>query len=433
MDLTMTTSSSLKGEVKIPGDKSIAHRAIILNAIADGISRIDNFPLGGDCLNTIGAMRNLGVPIDVDLKKARVIVYGQGLRGLKMPSHPIDVGNSGTTGRLLIGLLSGQGFTSTITGDRYLVKRPMDRIVIPLTKMGASIHYEEGIGTLPVYIYPSDLNGIDYTMPIASAQVKSAILLATLYAKSPTIIRGDRKSRNHTELMLKNMGANIITSNDSIFLEPADSLFARNVYVPCDISSASFFITGAMLVPNSSILIKDVGLNTTRSGILDVYKDMGADVSIENTGFTSGELKGDIIVSSKHPLRPTIIDKNLVPRLIDEIPIIALAATQAKGKTIIKDAHELAVKESNRIQSTADVLLRLGANISPTSDGMIIEGPTPLYGAAVDSMGDHRIAMMAAIAGLIAKGKTTIKNSQWIDISFPDFFEILGRLTNSHA
>lgn len=430
MNATIKTSKALKGSVRVPGDKSIAHRAIILNSIAEGEAKIENFPLGEDCLNTVDAMKILGVNINMDTAKSQVTIRGSGFRGLSMPTSPIDVGNSGTTARLLIGLLAGQDFSSILTGDAYLRSRPMERVVIPVTHMGAAIKYREEHSLLPVEIFPKRLEGIDYTLPVASAQVKSAILLAALYAKSPTIIRGDKSSRNHTELMLKAMGANIQDIDDRLHLNPTAKLSSQDIYIPCDISSAAFFITAGLLVPNSDIIIRDVGLNNTRSGILDVYHNMGANIQLGNVVETAGELKGDIKVSYSN-LKATTISGDLIPRLIDEIPIIALAATQANGTTIIKDAEELVVKESNRIESTTTLLAKLGANISPTSDGMIIQGPTPLCGNIVDSRGDHRIAMMAAIAGLIASGETTIKNSQWIDISFPGYFETLKTLSSS--
>lgn len=428
MNTTIRSVDSLKGHIRVPGDKSIAHRAVILNSIAEGRAIIENFPFSKDCLNTIYAMTTMGAKIDMDISKSRVTIEGRGLKGLSIPPHPIDVGNSGTTARLLIGLLAGQDFPSTITGDIYLCSRPMDRVISPISNMGASLDDGKRPGYLPIDIYPSKLHGIDYTLPIASAQVKSAILLATLYATSPTVIRGDRNSRNHTELMLKAMGADIAAKEKYICLTPTPSLCARDMYIPGDISSAAFFITAGLLVPNATIIIKDIGLNITRSGILDVYSDMGANIELENVVETAGELKGDIKVSSSS-LTSTTIAGDIIPRLIDEIPIIALAATQANGTSIIKDAKELTVKESNRIQSTAHVLSKLGADIEPTSDGMIIKGPTPLYGNTVDCRGDHRIAMMASIAGLIASGETTIKNSQWIDISFPGYFDTLKTLS----
>lgn len=428
MNTTIEKIKKLKGEIKVPGDKSIAHRAVILNAIANGRAVIENFPMGQDCLSTVEALNSMGAKIRMNSATESITIEGVGLNGLSEPATEIDAENSGTTARLLMGLLVGQSFPSTITGDIHLCRRPMDRVIIPLSLMGAKIHSSERRGYLPIQIEPSTLNGIDYTLPIASAQVKSAILLAALYASSPTVVRENTKSRNHTEIMLNTMGATIDTRDDRIYIAPRPTLYAQDMFIPGDISSAAFIITAGLLVPHSSIVIKDVGLNSTRSGILDVYKGMGGDIQIENKEGTAGELMGDIKVTSSI-LRSTTIEGNIIPRLIDELPIIALAATQAVGTTIIKDAQELSVKESNRILSTVNTLSQLGADIEATPDGMIIQGPTPLHGAIVDSKGDHRIAMMAAIAGLIANGQTTIKNSQWIDISFPGFFDTLKEIS----
>lgn len=427
--MTINPVDSLNGEIRVPGDKSIAHRAVILNSIGEGRAIIENFPIGKDCLNTIEALKSMGAIIDLDKYNRRIIIEGVGLNGLTKPSFPIHAGNSGTTARLLVGLLAGQSFPSSITGDSHLRRRPMDRVIIPLSHMGANIHAKYGGSYLPIYIEPVHLQGIDYTLPIASAQVKSAILLASLYASSPSVIRENTKSRNHTEIMLNAMGATIDIVDKNIHIEPEPTLYAQDMYIPGDISSAAFIITAGLLVPNSTVLIRDIGLNNTRSGILDIYRDMGGKIDVKNIKEKTGELRGDIkVVTSK--LNATTIQGEIIPRLIDEIPIIALAATQASGTTIIKDAGELTVKESNRILSTVDTLSKFGANIEARADGMIITGPTPLYGNTVDCSKDHRIAMMATIGGLIAKGQTTIKNSQWIDISFPGFFNTLNQLSD---
>ncbi|HHW71035.1 MAG TPA: 3-phosphoshikimate 1-carboxyvinyltransferase [Clostridiales bacterium] len=428
MDIDVYPVNSLNGEIRIPGDKSIAHRAVILNSIGKGTAKLENFPMGKDCLNTIDALKSMGTNINLDPYTKKVVIEGVGLNGLTKAPCQIYAGNSGTTARLLIGLLAGQPFSSSITGDKNLRRRPMDRIVIPLSNMKANIHGKGEQHYLPVHIEPARLHGIDYILPVASAQVKSAILLAALYASSPSVITEVTKSRNHTEIMLKAMGATIDIVDKKIYIEPEPTLYAQDIYIPGDISSAAFMITAGLLVPNSTVIIRDVGLNTTRSGILDVYMSMGGDIHIENIKEEMGELKGDIRVTNSK-LNATTIQGDMIPRLIDEIPIIALAATQATGTTIIKDAQELTIKESNRILSTVNTLTRLGANIEATSDGMIIEGPTPLYGNVIDCAKDHRIAMMAAIGGLIAIGKTTIKNSQWIDISFPGFFSLLKKLS----
>ncbi len=427
MRMAITPARRLVGEIQVPGDKSISHRAIMLGSIAQGDTYITHFLMSEDCLSTIRAFRQMGVHIQIVDSNA-VIVNGQGLRGLKAPQAAIDAGNSGTTARLLAGLLSGQNFSSTITGDESLRRRPMDRVIIPLRKMGAHI---SGVQDkyLPLSIGGSALKGIDYSMPMASAQVKSCLILATLYADSPTRIYEPAPSRNHTELMLQAFGGRLDTNDGYITAYPADQLHGQQVHVPGDISSAAFFITAGLLVPNSNIILKEVGLNPTRTGILEAYKEMGGSIAIENVSTSGGEKRGDIIVNTSH-LKGTVIGGQLIPRLIDEIPVIALAATQAQGTTIIKDAQELKVKESNRIATVVDILSRLGANVEATDDGMAIHGPTPLKGNAVDSFGDHRLAMMAAIAGLIARGETTINGWECVNVSFPGFYDMLKRLQN---
>jgi len=427
MKMTITPAKRLAGEIRVPGDKSISHRAIMLGSIAQGDTYVDHFLMSEDCLSTIRAFRQMGVPIQI-IDSNSVIVKGQGLRGLKAPRSALDVGNSGTTARLLTGLLSGQSFSSTITGDESLRRRPMDRVIIPLRKMGAQV---SGIQDryLPLSIRGSTLKGIDYSMPMASAQVKSCLILATLYADSPSFICEPAPSRNHTELMLQAFGGRLETDGNLITAYPAGRLYSQQVHVPGDISSAAFFITAGLLVPNSNIILKGVGLNPTRTGVLEVYKEMGGSIAIENVSISGGEKRGDIIVKASH-LKGTVIGGQLIPRLIDEIPVIALAATQAEGTTIIKDAQELKVKESNRIATVVDLLSRLGASIEATDDGMVIHGPTPLKGNVADSFGDHRLAMTAAIAGLIARGETTINGWECVNISFPGFYDMLKELQN---
>ncbi|MDN5276172.1 MAG: 3-phosphoshikimate 1-carboxyvinyltransferase [Clostridiales bacterium] len=422
MKITITPAKRLAGEIRVPGDKSISHRAIMLGSIAKGDTHITYFLMSDDCLSTIRAFRQMGVLIEI-IDSETVTVKGQGLHGLKAPNAAIDAGNSGTTARLLAGLLSGQSFSSTITGDESLRRRPMDRVIIPLRKMGANI---SGVQDkyLPLSIKGSLLKGVEYHMPVASAQVKSCLILATLYADSPSRLYEPAPSRNHTELMLQAFGGRLDINGNEITAYPADQLYGQHVHVPGDISSAAFFITAGLLVPNSTVILKGVGLNPTRTGILDVYREMGGNITIENISTSGGEQIGDIIVSTSN-LKATVIGGQLIPRLIDEIPVIALAATQAHGTTVIKDAQELKVKESDRIATVVDILSRLGADIEATDDGMVIHGPTPLKGNAVDSFGDHRLAMMAAIAGLIAQGETTINSWECVNISFPGFYDML--------
>ena len=415
MKLSITPAKRLVGEAEIPGDKSISHRCIILGAIANGDTRLSRFLMSSDCLNTIKAFRQMGVLIDIP-DPGSVIIRGVGLYGLKPPSSPIDAGNSGTTARLLAGLLSGQNFSSVITGDESLQKRPMDRIIIPLKKMGADINTNTCGRYLPLSIKGSSLEGIDYHMPVASAQVKSALVLATLYAKSPSYIHQPAVCRNHTEILLRAFGGRIDTRDNTIIAYPARQLYCQSIKIPGDISSAAFLMTAGLLVPDSTIILKEVGINPTRTGILDVFNRMGADITVENLSNSGGEIIGDIVVKTSH-LKGTVISGELIPRLIDEIPVIALAATQAEGTTVIRDAQELKVKETNRINSVVSLLSRLGANIEGTDDGMVIHGPTPLTGNTLDSFGDHRLAMTAAVAGLIARGETTINGWQWADVS----------------
>jgi 3-phosphoshikimate 1-carboxyvinyltransferase len=418
----------LKGEVNIPGDKSISHRGVMFGSLSRGTTKLTHFLMGEDCLSTIQAFRRLGIDIQVQVENSggTVLIRGNGLRGLKKPVEVIDAGNSGTTARLLTGILAGQPFSSVLDGDASLRKRPMARVIDPLSKMGANIQ-STGSGTLPLSIQGSCLKGMEYTMPVASAQVKSAILLAALYADSPTVIHQPAQSRNHTEIMLKHFGGDLSANGTTITSYPADELFGQEIRIPGDISSAAFFITAGLLVPKSQIIMKNVGINPTRMGIVDVYQQMGARIRLESENASNGEPTADIIAAHSD-LHAVEIGGDIIPRLIDEIPIIALAATQASGTTIIRDAAELKVKESNRIDLVVRTLQAFGADIEATEDGMVIHGPTPLTGCTVTCNMDHRIAMMAAIAGLIARRETVIPDSEWVDVSFPGFFNIIQAL-----
>jgi 3-phosphoshikimate 1-carboxyvinyltransferase len=360
--------------------------------------------------------------------KDTIIIHGKGLHGLTAPDIQIDAGNSGTTVRLLMGLLAGQPFQSLLTGDDSLKKRPMDRVVLPLRAMGACIEGQNNCRYLPLSIKGSTLNPIDYTLPVASAQVKSAIILAALYASGCTSVQEPIPCRNHTELMLNAFGGRVNFEGSRITICPVNELYGQSIRIPGDISSASFLLTAGLLVPRSELTLKGVGINPTRTGILDVYKQMGADIRIENSTFSGGEPTADLTVKTSD-LKGITIGGSLIPRLIDEIPVIALAATQAQGTTLILDAGELRVKESDRIQTIVQTLSSLGAHIEATEDGMRIHGPTPLKGTTVDSFGDHRIAMTAAVAGLIAQGDTIIRGSECIGISFPGFFEIIKKIS----
>ncbi len=426
--MIITPIKKLQGEFNIPGDKSISHRSIMFGSIAKGTTRITNFLQGADCLSTIDCFRSMGIKIHVSDKE--ILVAGAGLRGLQKPNTTLNVGNSGTTTRLISGILSGQNFETTLSGDESLNSRPMKRIQLPLTQMGASIESVNHNNCAPLHIKPSTLHGITYASPVASAQVKSAILLAGLYAQEETTVIEPSLSRNHTELMLKQFGAQINTSLHSIdgvglpaaTIAPCDELFGQEIEVPGDISSAAYYIAAGILVPNSEILIKNVGINPTRAGILTVCKQMGANITYLNERTAGGEPVADLLVKSS-TLNATTVERDIIPTLIDEIPMIAVMAACANGTTIIRDAAELKVKESDRIHTVVTNLKSMGVDVTPTEDGMIIKGGAPLQGTEIDSYLDHRIAMSFAIAGLVASGETKIKDAHCVDISFPDFFQ----------
>ena len=409
------------GQIKVPGDKSISHRAVMLGSLANGVTEISGFLNGADCLSTIDCFRKMG--IDIDINGENVTVHGNGLRGLKKPDEMLYTGNSGTTTRLLCGILAGQNFDTSITGDASIQKRPMGRVVKPLSMMGAKIENEY----CPLYITGTKLHGIDYKMPVASAQVKTAIILAGLYADGETVIHEIEKSRDHTELMLSAMGADLTVDNLDITVKPTNDLTAVNVDVPGDISSAAYFIAAALLIPGSELLIKNVGINPTRDGILKVCAQMNADIQVLNPRVQCGEDVADLLV--KHSsLKGTVIEGALIPTLIDELPVLAVLAAFAEGTTMIRDAQELKVKESNRLDIMVHHLSAMGADVVPTEDGMIITGGKTLYGAVLDSHLDHRIAMAFAIAGMAAEGETEIARADCVNISYPGFYKDLEKL-----
>jgi 3-phosphoshikimate 1-carboxyvinyltransferase len=412
----------LEGEITVPSDKSITHRAIMLSCLANGVSHIDNYLESADCISTINAFKSMGV--DIVQNGKRLIINGVGLNGLKKPSSDIDAGNSGTTTRLLAGILAGQKFNVTIIGDGSLSLRPMKRIIEPLRQMGVNI-FAKNDNYLPLTIHPGEnLKSIDYISKVASAQVKSCVLFAGLYADGVTKFTEPEKSRDHTERMLKAYGADIVEKGLSVSVHKCNKLTAQNIKVPSDISSAAFFMAAGLIVKNSRITIKEVNINETRSGIIKVLKNMGANIVIKDVSFVSGEEVADIEILSSD-LHATEIGGKIIPTLIDEIPIIALCATQAEGTTVISGAKELRVKESDRLKVVAGQLLKMGADITETEDGLIIKGKTKLNGNIVDSFKDHRIAMMLSIAGLIAEGQTTIIDSDCVQISFANFYEVL--------
>lgn len=419
---------NLTGEITVPGDKSISHRAIMLGSIAHGITKIDNFLMGEDCLSTIECFRKMGVEIDVN--SDNVIVSGVGLNGLKEPSGILDAGNSGTTTRLISGILAGQRFKSTITGDDSLKTRPMRRIIEPLSKMGAKFLCINNDGYLPFTISGGNLKGIAYESKVASAQVKSACLLAGLYADCPTTVIEPSQSRNHSELMLEYFGADIkCHSKTEVSIKPNPRLMGQHVIVPSDISSAAYFMVAGLICEGSDILIKNVNINPTRAGIINVIQDMNGNISLENIRKQSNEEVADIHVTYSPDMRGTTIGGDIIPTLIDEIPVIAVLATFAKGKTIIKDAAELKVKESNRIDTVVNGLEAIGANVKACDDGMVIYGGVPLFGAKIETKKDHRIAMAFAIANLISKGSIILDDGDCVAISFPDFYDKLDMIS----
>ncbi|MBO8464293.1 MAG: 3-phosphoshikimate 1-carboxyvinyltransferase [Firmicutes bacterium] len=417
--------SSLQGEIQIPGDKSISHRAIMFGALALGTTEIYNFLQGADCLSTIHCFQKLG--IEIENLGSLIKVHGKGLHGLCASSSILDVGNSGTTARLITGILAAQPFASVLTGDESIQRRPMDRIITPLSMMGASITSHKKTRYCPLSIEGKSLTGIHYDSPVASAQVKSSILLAGLYANGTTSVTEPYVSRNHTELMLEQFGVPVITHNTTVSISTASKLYHQKIIVPGDISSAAFFMVAGLIVPNSCIRIQNVGINPTRSGILDVCIAMGANITLENKKTDIGEPTADIIVKTSN-LKGTIISGEMIPRLIDEIPILAVMACFADGETIIKDAKELKVKESNRLDIIVKNLSAMGADITATDDGMIIRGGKPLHGTTIDSNNDHRIAMSFAIASLVADGVTAIQNAECVAISYPNFYHDLAYL-----
>ena len=423
--MKFTKSLPLKGELTIPGDKSISHRAVMLGAISQGTTSVTNFLRGADCLSTISCFRKMGIAIEEN--PTEILIHGKGLHGLSAPETVLDVGNSGTTMRLLSGILAGQDFSSSLTGDASIRKRPMKRVITPLSLMGASIESIPGNGCAPLAIQGMPLTGIHYQSPVSSAQVKSCVLLAGLYADSTTKVTEPFVSRNHSELMLRSFGAEIQTEGTTVSVQPDPLLTGQKVEVPGDISSAAYFIAAGLLIPGSEILIKNVGINPTRDGILRVCRAMGADIEILNEQEHCGELTADLLVRHS-ALKGTVIEGGMIPTLIDELPVIAVMAAFAEGTTIIRDAQELKVKESNRLDIIVHHLKEMGADITPAPDGMIIRGGKPLTGAVLDSHMDHRIAMSFAIAAMAGNGETEILNSDCVSISYPDFYADLRRL-----
>lgn len=419
-------AAHIRGEITVPGDKSISHRSVMFGSIAKGTTEIHNFLEGADCLSTIGCFRRMG--IEIENKNGTVIVHGKGMHGLTAPSGTLDCGNSGTTMRLISGILAPQNFDVTLTGDESIQKRPMKRIIEPLSMMGADIKSIRGNDCAPLKICGMPLAGIHYTSKVASAQVKSAILLAGLYADGLTTVTEPQVSRNHTELMLKFFGAELESKETSVTIWPATELFGNRIDVPGDISSSVYFVAAGLILPNSEVLIKNVGINPTRAGLIKVCEAMGADLTLLNENHGNAEPTADLLVRTSS-LKACTIEGDIIPTLIDELPTIAMMACFAEGTTVIRDAAELKVKESNRIAIMVENLRAMGADVEETDDGMIIHGGKPLHGAVVDSHKDHRIAMTFAVAALAAEGETEIHDADCVNISYPAFYEELERLT----
>ena len=417
--------SSLRGTLTVPGDKSISHRAVMFGALANGTTKISHFLEGADCLSTISCFRKMG--IDIERNKDEILVHGKGLHGLCTPSGILDVGNSGTTTRLISGILAGQKFSSELDGDDSIRTRPMKRIMTPLNRMGADIASIRDNGCAPLRINGKNLHGIHYDSPVASAQVKSCVLLAGLYADGITSVTEPFLSRNHTEIMLNYFGAEVHSEGTTASVKPEPVLDGREVKVPGDISSAAYFIAAGLLTPDSEILLRNVGINPTRAGLLKICMDMGADITLLNQS-TEGEPTADLLIRTSS-LKGTIVEGEIIPALIDEIPMIAVMAAFVEGTTVIRDAQELKVKESDRIAVMVENLRRMGADIEGTDDGMIIHGGKPLHGAVIDSHLDHRVAMSFAVAGTVCDGTVDINGGDCVKISYPDFYNDLYSLS----
>ena len=420
------TEKPLRGEITIPGDKSISHRSVMFGAISQGTTEITNFLQGQDCLSTISCFRKMG--IEIENTSERILVHGRGLHGLTAPTEILDVGNSGTTTRLISGILAGQDFTSELTGDASIQKRPMGRIIKPLSMMDATIESIKGNGCAPLRISVHALKGTHYQSPVASAQVKSSILLAGLYADGKTSVTEPALSRNHTEIMLRSFGATVTSEGTTASILPDPDLHGQKIEVPGDISSAAYFIVAALIVPGSEILIKNCGINETRDGILRVCRAMGADITVLNAHTSGGEAVADLLVRYTPDLKGCVIEGDIIPTLIDEIPVIAVLAAFADGTTTIRNAEELKVKESNRLDIMVHHLSEMGCDITGTEDGMIINGGKTLQGAVLDSFLDHRIAMSFAIASLACESTLTIRRADCVNISYPAFYQDLERL-----
>ncbi len=418
--LILQAGGPLQGHCSVPGDKSISHRAVMFGALAEGVSHVRGFLDGGDCRSTIGVMRTLGVQVD-EVTPTELLIHGRGFRGLQEPSTVLDCGNSGTTIRLLVGLLAGQEFTSFLTGTEQVRRRPMGRVVKPLRGMGADILGRQDGNYAPLGIRPARLRGVEYDLPVASAQVKSCVLLAGMYANGLTIVREPGPARDHTERMLMAMGAPVTVVGRSVTSEsPTRPLDPLDITVPGDMSSAAFLLVAAAIVPGSRVTVNNVGVNPTRTGIVKALQAMGAQIVFHNERLEGGEPVADVEVTAG-ALRGAEFGGERIVTMIDELPVLAVAATQAQGRTLVRDASELRVKETDRIATTVSELRKMGAHIDPTHDGFIIDGPTPLRAAPTEAHGDHRLAMALAVAGLVAQGSSEVYGAEVTGDSFPGF------------
>ncbi|NTV49514.1 MAG: 3-phosphoshikimate 1-carboxyvinyltransferase [Geobacteraceae bacterium] len=428
--ITIQPAASISGEIAVPGDKSISHRSIMLGAIANGVTTVRGFLRGEDNLSTMHAFRCMGVEINDDGETIRIT--GRGLHGLEEPGDVLDCGNSGTTIRLITGLLSGQSFFSVVTGDQYLRKRPMRRVVEPLSRMGARIAGRSGGTLAPLAITGGSLKGIDYQSPVSSAQIKSSLMLAGLYADGETTVSEPSLSRDHSERMFKLFGASLVRHDNGVTVRGGVELTAQEVTVPGDISSAAFFIVAALITPHSELLIKNVGVNPSRTGVIDILQAMGGNIELLDLRDVSGEPVADILVRSSI-LKGITISGSVVPRAIDEFPAICVAAARAEGVTVIRDAKELRVKETDRITAMAGNLRKLGISVTESEDGMDITGSELLTGCTVDSFGDHRIAMSMSVASLVASSAITVTDISCVATSFPSFFPLLEKVARNSS
>lgn len=418
--------NSLKGEIIVPGDKSISHRAIVLCSLAKGTSEIDGFLLSEDCISTIDCLRKMQVGIEI-ISNTKLKIHGNGIRGLATPSSNLNTGRSGTALRLILGVMAGQNFGSVVTRNESAQRKPLGRIVKVLRQMGANISGRDDSNLCPLTVAPANLKGGTFNLSNMDTHIKTPILTASLYGENPTKIIEATKSRDHTELMLEHLGCKIKREDNTIFTSGVEELYAEHIQIPGDISLAAYFITAGLIVPNADLTIKNVGINPTRSGIIEVYKKMGAKIKIQNERVLNNEKIADINVKSSN-LKATVIEGDTIPTLLDEIPVITVAACLAEGTTIFKNLRGYKVKESGKLKTLSNELSKMGASIEETSDGLIIQGGKKLKGTVIESGNDHTIALSTSVAGLVAEGETMVRKAQILDIVYPEFIDILNNM-----